>query len=747
MKKIFLAFFFLSALFFRGQAQVEDVSVIVSPTLGYNWFDSKSTIDNGWMYGFQAGFGFGRFLELRGVYERSLDLKQQFGKYEGDLQQHFPDFNLKNRDVKVTRVGGEFKANISPTGLAPYLILGTGVQTFERTLSDNQVYKSKYLYGTGGIGIKINMGDRATLNLEGRGVSYKMNPGSLLYNPDGTSEFDDWINNQQKTRMYNWSATAGLQFYLGGRKSTELSALDREYLRRFSGGMSGAKLTLAPAGAYINFNNASPYRDTYLAGGILGLDLTNYVGLRGYYYQATNDKKIKLDFDKMSMYGVDFVGKLNVPRGIVPYITIGAGYLNVADDYKGKTIDEQAGTFQTASSGYFAKGGVGLEVPLGRNFDVFGAANLLYTMDNTDTKITDIRTTDQLRQHTMYNVGLRLKLGGKPNTQQAADRAFDRRFEEERNSYATERDLYNKRIEELEGELKEAYNNNDAEKATKIIEEKKALEQGDKKVDEDEGKKLIKLTPAELESLIEKVIKGVDNDSESGIENRLDRLENILLNINRTGRNDNYNTRNYSPEDTRALNDRLLDEIARLNEQLEVQKKNNEAMMLQNQEKKVEVTTVTTVPNERNAASDTYNNTHIETTGNGFIRSTKGMGAYIGGNIGDAGTFNIGVRSYHAIGRSRLMFMPEFYLALGEKTGAGLSGNIVLPFRLRQSSAFEPYIGAGLGLHGIGGVTRFNTNIIAGTAYQLGRGSAFADYSVRGLFKNNQLAVGYRFKF
>lgn len=748
MKRVILLVLLCNALIKNAAAQVEDVSVVVAPTLGYNWFDSKSTIDNGWMYGIQAGFGFGRFLELRGIYERSLDLKQQFGKYEGDLQQYFPDLNLSNRDVKVTRVGGEFKANISPTGLSPYLILGTGVQTFERTLADNEVYKSKYLYGTGGLGIKINIGDRATLNLEGRGISYKMNPGSLLYNPGGSSEFDDWVDNQERTRMFNWSASAGLQFYLGGRRSTELSAMDREYLNRFSGGMSGTKLTLAPAGAYVRFNSASPYRSTYMAGGIVGLDITNYVGLRGYYYQATADKNPSLNFDKLAMYGADFIGKLNVPRGIVPFITIGGGYLKVQNGYEGKAIEEVPGTFQIANSGYFAKGGVGVEVPMGRNLDVFGAANLLYMVDDADTKITDLRTTDQLQQHTMYNVGIRLKFGSRANTTQATNDAFESRYADERRRYAAERDARNQRMQELEAELKEAYSNNDVQKATKVIEEKKSIEARSSGMPDKGGSELVRLTPAELERLVEKAIENADNkyDSAQQLEKRLDRLEQLLLNLNRSDRNVTEAPVTYGTgTHTADLNDKLLAEIAKLNQQLEEQKRSTEALKQQIQVPATAVPPPATLSDEKNNQND-VDVVEIRHNRTGYNQH-KGIGAFAGVNVGEGTAFNIGIRSYYGLGRSPLLFMPELYVALGDKTGAGLSGNIVFPFNLRYNSRFSPYVGAGVGLHGIAGVTRFNTNVLAGTTYQLGRGSAFADYSVRGAFRNNQVAVGYRFKF
>ncbi|HTO15648.1 MAG TPA: hypothetical protein VLZ83_07745 [Edaphocola sp.] len=726
-----LLFTALSILTFSyGYAQVEDVSIIVTPTMSYNWFDGKSTIEKGPMWGVQAGFGFGKYIELHGIYEQSFNMKQNFGSYESDIRELFPNFNFTDRKINVNRIGGEFKANIPGKHFAPYIILGTGVQTFERDNDTLNLFKNQNLYGTGGLGFKINLTDRVTINLEGRGLVYNMNPGSLLYDPNGSDDFNDWINTQDRTVMYNWNVAAGLQFYLGGRGENEYSDMDQAYLNRFSSGFSGMKLTLAPAGAYVAFNQKSAYRSTYMLGGVLGMDITDFVGIRGYYYQSTEGKDPSFDFDELSMFGVDFLGQLNVPRGIVPYITVGAGYINVNDAYKGKQLSVLPIAYQKAASGYYAKGGAGLSVPLGKYVDVFGAANLMYTVEDKNMKIIDISNTDQLRQHTMYNVGVKLKLGKSANTDKQTDKAFDNRFSSERNAY-------NEQINSLEKELKTAYDNNDVEKVTEIMAEKKSLEIKSTKTKDD----LIRLTPAELESLIDKVIDGVENEQTPILENKLDRLEHLLLDMKKQGTSSNIN--NTQPETVNQMNDdanystvndRLIAEINKLNQKIDMQQQS--INMLQNQNQNVVTTpsVITVVPN---------------TSGNAQVVGAvlnRGMGMYIGGSFGDAATTNVGIRGFYGFTNSEIMFMPEAYVALGSINGFGVSANGIYPIDI-ANSRFQPYVGLGLGLHYLGEELSFNTNVIAGTGFKIGRGSLFADYSIRGLFRNNQIAAGYRFKF
>lgn len=768
-----LSFLFLCVL--SVQAQVKDVSVIVAPTAGYNWFDNKSTVEDGFMYGLQAGFGFGEVVELRGIYERSANLRQNFGKYEDDIQDVIPGFTFKNRTVSVTRLGGEFKTNIPARGFAPYLLLGTGVQTLEREVSEDETYTNENLYVSGGLGLKINIGDRTTLNLEGRGIGYNMNPNSLLYHEGNTSDFDDWINNQKPGRMYNWSAQAALQFYIGGRNDQNLSPLEKSFRNRFSGGLSGMKLTLAPAGAYVNFSENSGYRNTYMYGGILGVDFSNYVGLRGYYYHATNDESLDFDFDDLSMYGIDFIGNLNVARGIVPYITVGGGYLDVQEGYRGKNIGTpQIPIYQETESGYYAKGGVGLTIPFGTYVDVYGAANLFYTMSDKDADVGDLNSVEQLNQHTMYNIGVRLKLGKNAQTERALENAYQEQFKSERNAYEQQ-------IKRLEENLQEAFETNDSARAMLVMQEKKRLENLERQKNErtqsiPSTDTLIRMSPAELESLVEKTIRGVEEEeSKNNIERRLERLEQLLLDMNearyrnqelrneglpmqRRSYQPNTNEmrpRNYSDTPSvrtpdNAVNQVLIDEINKLKS--EIRKQNATIGSLQSDlnalprktgtDERLVIVPGNANPNQYDASPQRIYRNSIRTRG----PVTSELGFFVGPSFGDASTFNFGVRLNYPIGNTRVYFMPELHVALGSTSGFGLSANAMYPFRVNHER-FTPYVGLGAGLHNAASNVRFNTNVIIGTSYQMFNGNLFADFTVRGAFKNNQLALGYRFPF
>lgn len=755
-------------------AQVEDVSIFVTPTASYNWFDSKSTIKDGAMYGVQAGFGFGKSIELRGIYEQSSDLDQKFGQYMNDLNDLGLDFELSASDVKVRRVGGEFKANIPTGGFSPYLLIGTGVQTYKREFSDDKTFRNEHIYGSAGLGFKINISDRLTFNIEGRGFGYNMKPNSMLADPDlvgdqtGDYSYEEWMEGHKRKTMYNFSVNAGLQLYLGGNNE-DLSAMDRAYKQRFGSGLSKFKVTLAPIGAYVNFDDATPYRDTYMLGGELGLEFSDFVGIRGYYLRATEDKKVNLDFDKLSMYGADFVGRLNVARGITPYLTIGGGYINASNNYIGE-LENPMVQVSNVSSKYYAKGGVGIDIPLGKRVDLFGAANILYTTQKDNSEIGHIENTDQLRNHIMYNTGLRIKLGKNIDTEKEIDRAFDERFDPERRKYDSqledydqrikdydkkvkERDAriadYKDRIDELEDELKDAFERNDEKRAAEIMREKKYIE-GEIRKDERPENPLIRMTPAELENLIDKVIKDVEEEeNEKSVENRLERLEELLIRMNKTQSSTAVDHLENQPKTTSSVpatdgsaNDRLIEEISKLQKQINEQDN-----------------TIAQLRDESNMRSQDRSDSKVEIhTGKGTSETepdyssssgfnfNRGLAVFVGPSFGDATNFNIGLKSYHTFTNTSIMFTPDIYIGLGKKTAFGINANGIFPININND--FTPYAGVGVGLNSINSHLKFSPNFIVGTSYKLANSASIIfDYTVRGAFTNNQVAVGYRFRF
>jgi hypothetical protein len=767
MKNIF-TFCFIALFAITAQAQLQDVTVTLQPTVSYNWFDDNTAIEDGIMYGGRIGFGFGEAIELRGIYEISSDLNNTVDGFDIFSNEFVNNFNSRN--VEVERYGGEFKANIPTRGtFVPFLTLGAGVQSLTVDIAasgePSNDLKSEQIYASLGLGTQIKLGRRLFLNLEAKNTIFNLNPASVLFQEgQDQSGAEDFFGNNDNTRMYNWSVLAGLQLYLGGRSPEDYSDLDRAYYSKYSGGLGGFKLIVEPAGAFINFDNDTNLADSYFLGGKVGFDLNQYVGLRGYYYRATRNETISTDFDDLEMYGGDFIAKLNVSRGLVPYLTIGGGYLNAYDSYVGK--DGVNG----GPSGYFAKGGVGINVPLTRNFEAFGDASLMYTSNRDDNDLQNTITPDELRTNTMYTVGVRFLLGKRGDN---TDEVLENRIDERVNARTK---VYQDRINALESELSEAYEDNDTKKAVAIIEEKKELE---RQIDNEnkmaaaspemlQSKEKVKeskviLTPTELEELIKNVIEGVDKESRAPqtVNERMDRLERLLLEINTGAYRENL-TPVRQEDATQRILDKLNDLDRKINQNTNKIDNLDNNLPNQNQDKTVIIT-----PGQQTAApvapamqrsaetkvtTDSNGNTVVESqnANNGVVTGwtvNQGLSVFTGAVIADDISMIVGIRGNYAFTNSPFKFMPDIYIAPGKDTGFGINANVILPFDVQTGVILNPYVGLGLGYNDAVGVSTFSPNFIVGTSFNVLGGKLFADYTAHNFIDIHQISLGYKLNF
>ena len=534
MRKTFLSVTAFVLLSVSAVAQVKDISFAVAPTADYVWFPKKTAVTNGFMAGGYVGFGFGRNLELLGSYKHSIGLKSTLDGYDAPAA---ISNVFEAKDVSIYRWGGELKGNIPMAySFQPYVTLGSGVQTIKANdLSQNQVY-----FGLG-IGSKFNLARRLTLNIEAKATHFSLDSRNILYKPTeaNTSAYNSWINNNVEDKSHlAWSVGAGLELYLGGRNPNELTELDQVYTS-----LKGFKVVIEPTLGYLNFSDDSNLRDAYFGGLALGVDFTEYIGVRGYYHRAMKDEKFSAEFDKLSIYGGDFLARLNVAKGVVPYLQIGVGYMKVGDDYVGKVVSN------TNTSGIFAKGGVGLAIPLGKRVELFGVANLMYTTRNEDVS-SALSSVHKLQSNVFYNAGVRIKLAKSVEKElyeqelgaAEAAKVWVATPTTTTNVASTvspeKRNLayYNSQITATEKQLQMAYQNGDTANANRLLKEKQQWENlRNTYVAErlpypaSEQVRLVRMTPEELQQLINDVVKRIREGEVKSPEQRIDRLEKLLL--------------------------------------------------------------------------------------------------------------------------------------------------------------------------------------------------------------------------
>ena len=794
-RQLFVALVFLTGL--TGKAQVKDISFTLSPAAEYTWWDDKAGLEDNVFVGGKLGFGFGEFVELRAIYLQSLDLKTNFKDY-GIVG--YDESLFTPQDVTITRWGGEFKANFGTKGIKPYFTLGAGVQNIDPKDSGD----FEQVYGSLGLGVKFNLTKRLVFALEAKNTTYQFNAGANLLSEDNKTVFGATDADFENERLSNWSAMGSFQFYLGGRKPGTLSDLDKAYLQNFKGGFKGLQWVIEPSLAYVDFADESLFRDTYWLGGYAGLDLNEYIGIRAFYFHATQNDELSTDFDKIAMYGGEFRARLNDGNGVTPFLILGGGYLNPSDNYV--PLANQDGTFSTVDGGEFATGGLGLNIPLGKHVLITGGARAMLT---SGENVTDITNTDDIQTHIFYNAGIKFSLGKKSKApsmvyQENLERELTAQQQVNNTKIENFKQEYQSKVESLEKDLKQAYEAKDVEKAVEILEEKKQVEKaldevkeiekvqkeeiklvapsaketGSKKtkataIDNTVGsEKLIRMTPQEFESLIDRILKNLgegpqasnkksqadslqvntSNIKDQQIQQLNDRvvlLEKLLMQLNNAQNDeltdpDNPNVVQHSDAKVNGLNTVILERLDELNKKIDTNSNQIQSNKKGNKTLKEE-------PNQ----SDDYDHEGMnleedfmvsDTLVNESLLKYKNSSAILGFNYGGASTGNIGLRSHFSITKTKLEFMPEAYIGFGESNTWAVSGNVIYPIAI-GSEKFMPYAGAGLGFGNLIDETTGFYNVVIGTKLPVLHENLYVDYTMRNSFDFNQIAVGYSLKF
>lgn len=520
-------------------SQVKDISFTLAPLANYTWWANQSGLENSLLYGGKLGFGFGEYLELRAVYLQSHDLKTNFSNFG------IPAYTNKafvSQKLNLNRWGGELKINLGKGTFIPYMTLGTGVQNI-KTIEVDQSFDQ--IYTTLGLGIKTRLNDRIVLNLEAQNTAFNFDSGKNLLTDANKTTFGVQNSDFKSQLLYNWSAQASLQFYLGGRKPGTLSALDKAYLNKFKGGFRGIQWVFEPGASFIKFADASKFKDSYFLGGYFGLDFNRYTGLRVFFFQATENQQLSTRFDKFNMYGLEFRARLNDGNGVTPYLIFGGGYLNPTNDYLGKS------TTTIVEGEKFASAGLGLNIPLSKNFLITGGAR---AMVSSSDNVEDLSNPDALQTHIMYNAGLKLTFGAKSKdpeeiyknqvgeTLNNQTTALEKEENEAKLSELSNK--YKLTLDSLKTELAVANRENNVKKAVPLLEKKNQVENALAEVEKviqiaketktiampqiiatptttenpvspalvpaTPVKELIKMTPAELELLIDKILDKTD---------------------------------------------------------------------------------------------------------------------------------------------------------------------------------------------------------------------------------------------
>lgn len=439
MTRIYTILTLLFVLFlpFLAKSQVKDLSYTLSPSVEYILWGDQAGLEDGLAVGGKLGFGFGQHVELSGTYLQALDLQTNFSEFG---LPGFEESLFTARGVDWQRYGGELRLNLSRGVLLPFLTLGSGIQRTELNVPQSENTLNEQIYLDLGAGVVLSLADRYTLSLAVRNNQYRFHAVRDLMTESDRNTLGVSVDDYDTEKVVNWGLNASLQFYIGGRGPRKMTAIDNAYRRSFGSGLRGISVPIEPVAGKINFHENLPYRDSWYAGGQIGINFGSYIGLRGFYWRAMKDEEFQ-KFDDLSLYGGEAKFNLNSGQGLTPFLTLGGGFLNVMDTY-----EPRPGMIATDQP--FAMGGAGLTLPLSPYFKLFGGARaMLLAQEDLD----DLVQPNDVLTSWNYHFGIRLIVGQKAkNPNQIIQQDIDNQQNQQQQDYQAAK---NKLKEEHQNEI------------------------------------------------------------------------------------------------------------------------------------------------------------------------------------------------------------------------------------------------------------------------------------------------------
>ena len=361
----------------------QGVRFTLAPSAEYVWWDDAVPLKDYTLIGARAGADFGRLLGVTAWYHRGDDIPVNFAR-SGLVADGTP---FANTTTDVETFGTNLELKLGSGTIVPFVHGGAGVIRF--TPADApRIEQVNYRYG-GGLQYDVARNIRATVLLEDS--RFLLRPEAL------SSETPDVPSEDPRATRSNWTASASLGFALGGARGTYDDTQDR---------WSFASIPLEPFVGRLEFDDDNMPRQT-VAGVRAGVDLGNYVGLRGVYWQGRTD-----GFgERMPIqgYGAEAQFNLNASLGVAPFLIAGAHRIDYQDDYR-----DALGMVREDENALVVGGGVGLRLT-----DKFRLNVAARDFIRSSRDIDDIASVDELTHNWMLSAGIAFNIG------RSRDRAED----------------------------------------------------------------------------------------------------------------------------------------------------------------------------------------------------------------------------------------------------------------------------------------------------------------------------------
>ncbi|NBC64925.1 MAG: outer membrane beta-barrel protein [Bacteroidetes bacterium] len=386
--------FFTSAVY----AQVTGLNYSFSPTAERLIWSDNSGLSNGYIYGGKIGVGFGQYIELEGIYQFGRDFKTAPHRISQD-----PDFSeqfseLSIRDLAINKYGLNTKLNLTSRTMVPYVNIGVGVLEFKQ---DNLI-NNRQLYYTGGAGLMTTIASRYSIFAEVNKTGYRLNLGNL-YSEDELTNVGVAPESLNELLNHSWNVKVGLKAYLGGSRYDDPSQTSFVFLDKYNGGLYNTRINITPVYGQIYFNESLGMpKNQQFAGLSAGFEFGPHVALQGFYWRGLNGENLK--FEGISMYGAEFKSSL-LRSNITPYVTLGAGYLSLDEDYRTDNLPQ-------ISNQVFGLAGLGADFHVSKRVTIDAAVRtMMNSLENPepDTWLQNLEFSPVL------TAGVTIKIGSISN--------------------------------------------------------------------------------------------------------------------------------------------------------------------------------------------------------------------------------------------------------------------------------------------------------------------------------------------
>ncbi len=354
-------------------AAAQGVRFTLSPSAEYTWWDKDLGITNGALYGGRVGADFGSLLSVSGYFHTRGGLSVSRDSLPRASSALLP---VRSTSTDAATYGINLALRLSPARFAPFVSVGAGVMRFDPD-SAPRVEQINYRYG-GGFHYDMSPNVRAMVMVEDS--RFRLAPGALF----GGTPIPGTLAADRQTTRSNWVASAGLGFAFGGSQYGTDPDDDRWSL---------ASIPVEAFAGRLEFDDPAQARQA-LIGVRTGIDVGNYVGLRGFYFQGrSGDLGIK---ESMNGYGAEAQFNLNASRGIAPFLILGGGRLDYEAGYR-----DSLGRGREDETALILGGGIGIR--LSDQFRINAAAR---DWVRGPQQLDSVRTLKQLTNNWMFTVGL-----------------------------------------------------------------------------------------------------------------------------------------------------------------------------------------------------------------------------------------------------------------------------------------------------------------------------------------------------